>query len=381
MSMWGLFPVNPANGSSGAPSNSPRGSRGLLPEPEFRQRLHFEQRRTERSRKSLVLMLLDCTKCSANLSGGRAEMVAAVVTETSRETDIKGWYRDGAVLGVIYTEIDPVSEVSVVHLLGTRTAEVLSKWLGAEVATQIEISLFVYPEATGRTNGGSMPHPDSIAEDAGRQWSLRIKRVIDVGVSLALLSVLSPLMLLIAVLVKLTSQGPVFFRQQRVGLYGRVFTFLKFRSMKSASDPSVHERFVRRFITASKGLEPVSGDRKAVFKIQDDPRVTRVGRILRRTSLDELPQLFNVLRGDMSLVGPRPPIPYEVACYDLWHRRRFLTVKPGITGLWQVTGRSRMRFDEMVRLDIKYAKTWSLGMDLKILLQTPRAVIWGDGAY
>jgi exopolysaccharide biosynthesis polyprenyl glycosylphosphotransferase len=326
-------------------------------------------------------MLLDCTKVSANLSDGRAEKVAAVVTETSRETDIKGWYRDGAVLGVIYTEIEPVSKLPVVHLLGARTAEVLSRLLGAEAASQIEISLFVYPDAAGQVNGSSIRHPDSIAEDKGRQWLLRIKRVIDVGGSLALLGILSPLMALIAVLVKLTSQGPVFFRQQRVGLQGKTFTFLKFRSMKSASDPSIHERFVRRFITESKDLEPARGDENAVFKIQDDPRVTRVGRILRRTSLDELPQLFNVLRGDMSLVGPRPPIPYEVDCYDLWHRRRFLTVKPGITGLWQVTGRSRMRFDEMVRLDIRYAKTWSLGMDLKILLRTPRAVIWGDGAY
>ena len=118
-----------------------------------------------------------------------------------------------------------------------------------------------------------------------------------------------------------------------------------------------------------------------VFKLKNDPRVTRVGKLLRRSSLDELPQLLNVLHGEMSFVGPRPPLAYEVARYDTWHRRRLLAVKPGITGLWQVRGRSRVSFDEMVRLDLKYAETWSVWLDLKILWMTPSAVISGDGAY
>jgi lipopolysaccharide/colanic/teichoic acid biosynthesis glycosyltransferase len=118
-----------------------------------------------------------------------------------------------------------------------------------------------------------------------------------------------------------------------------------------------------------------------VFKLTNDPRITPIGRLLRRTSLDELPQFLNVLKGQMSLVGPRPPIPYEVDCYEAWHKRRLLTVKPGITGLWQVKGRSRTTFDEMVRLDLQYARTWSLWLDLKIILKTPGAMVSGDGAH
>ncbi len=118
-----------------------------------------------------------------------------------------------------------------------------------------------------------------------------------------------------------------------------------------------------------------------VYKMTDDPRITRIGRFIRRTSIDELPQFLNVLRGDMSLVGPRPPLAYEFQEYDIWHRRRVLEIKPGLTGLWQVSGRSRVRFDDMVRLDLQYARDWSLWLDIKILLETPKAVLMGDGAY
>ena len=185
----------------------------------------------------------------------------------------------------------------------------------------------------------------------------------------------------IAVAIKLSSPGPILFRQTRIGQYGVPFTFLKFRSMYAVNDPQIHVEYVKRFITGN-GHSSVSGAKdKAVYKITKDPRVTRVGRFLRKASLDEFPQLLNVLRGEMSLVGPRPPIPYELEAYDVWHRRRLLEVKPGITGLWQVNGRSRLRFDDMVRLDLRYAKAWSPWLDLKILLQTPRAVLSGDGAY
>jgi len=152
--------------------------------------------------------------------------------------------------------------------------------------------------------------------------------------------------------------------------------------MYAVNDSRIHMEYVKRFIAGAvdAGVSDTQ-QHKAVYKITEDPRVTRVGRFLRKTSLDELPQFLNVLRGEMSLVGPRPPIPYELEAYDVWHRRRLLEVKPGVTGLWQVNGRSRLRFDDMVRLDLKYAKAWSLGLDLKILLQTPRAVFTGDGAH
>jgi lipopolysaccharide/colanic/teichoic acid biosynthesis glycosyltransferase len=149
--------------------------------------------------------------------------------------------------------------------------------------------------------------------------------------------------------------------------------------MYHGTNPSQHRDYVIRMINGDNVAQVHCG--KKVYKIVSDPRVTFVGRIIRRSSLDELPQLINVLRGDMSLVGPRPPLVYEFECYQSWHRRRVLEVKPGITGLWQVNGRSRTTFDEMVRLDLQYVRTWSLWLDLKILLTTPRAVISGSGAY
>jgi lipopolysaccharide/colanic/teichoic acid biosynthesis glycosyltransferase len=207
-----------------------------------------------------------------------------------------------------------------------------------------------------------------------------IKRCVDIAGSLTAILFAAPVFLTIAAVIKLTSKGPILFRQKRVGQYGRTFTFLKFRSMYLNNDPAIHEDYVKRLIAGSVDSNAGPGGR-SVYKLTNDPRITPVGRFLRKTSLDELPQFFNVLSGGMSLVGPRPPIPYEVECYDIWHKRRLLAVKPGITGLWQVTGRSRNTFDEMVRLDLRYAKSRSLWLDLKILLQTPRAVVLGDGAY
>jgi lipopolysaccharide/colanic/teichoic acid biosynthesis glycosyltransferase len=189
--------------------------------------------------------------------------------------------------------------------------------------------------------------------------------------------VLSPLYLLIAVLVKLRSRGPVFFRQTRIGQGAKPFTMFKFRTMHVDADRTLHHEFVTRFIKSSGQQELGANE---LFKITNDPRVTPIGRILRRTSLDELPQFWNVLRGDMSLVGPRPPLAYELEQYRSWHWRRVLEAKPGITGLWQVVGRSRTSFDDMVRLDLRYVRTCSLSTDIKILLATPRAVVSGKGA-
>jgi lipopolysaccharide/colanic/teichoic acid biosynthesis glycosyltransferase len=188
----------------------------------------------------------------------------------------------------------------------------------------------------------------------------------------------APALLIVAAMVKLTSKGPVLFRQPRIGHREQPFTMLKFRTMRVGADPALHKGYVSCFIQGTN-TATTTGD-VAPFKIVDDPRVTRVGALLRKTSLDELPQLLNVLRGDMSLVGPRPPLDYEVEQYAPWHRRRVMDVKPGITGLWQVTGRSCTTFEQMVRLDLRYAKTCSLRSDLKILFATPAAVISGKGA-
>jgi lipopolysaccharide/colanic/teichoic acid biosynthesis glycosyltransferase len=196
--------------------------------------------------------------------------------------------------------------------------------------------------------------------------------------SLLALTLLSPLYALIAVAIKLTSEGPILFKQDRVGQQGLHFSFLKFRSMYYKNDTKIHQEYTRQLISGKQEGKGADGQ-GTVYKIKDDPRVTPVGKFLRKTSLDELPQFLNVLKGEMSLVGPRPPIPYEVEVYEAWHRRRYLEAKPGITGLWQVEGRSRTKFDEMVRLDLRYAKNWSPWLDIKLLLRTPAAVF--KGAY
>lgn len=206
-----------------------------------------------------------------------------------------------------------------------------------------------------------------------------LKRTSDVLIAAAACLVTAPLWLIIAVLIKLDSRGPIFFRQERVGMDGRVFLCLKFRTMKVDADEGLHRETYSKNIRGAS--EANAGDNgKPVFgKVPNDPRITRVGRSLRRMSLDELPQLINVLRGDMSVVGPRPPIPYEVKEYDIWHRKR-LDMKPGITGLWQVSGRNRLTFEEMVKVDLYYIENWSLLLDMKIILLTLPAVWRDDGA-
>jgi lipopolysaccharide/colanic/teichoic acid biosynthesis glycosyltransferase len=186
-------------------------------------------------------------------------------------------------------------------------------------------------------------------------------------------------MLAIALMIKATSPGPVIYKQTRLGCRGERFFFYKFRTMVHCADDRIHREYVSQLIGG--GLEEANqGKEKPFYKMKSDSRVTRVGRVLRALSLDEIPQFFNVLRGDMSLVGPRPPVLYEVEKYKPWHIRRILEVKPGLTGLWQVSGRSTTTFDEMVRMDLRYVRRWSLWLDLKILLQTVREVISPRGA-
>ena len=203
------------------------------------------------------------------------------------------------------------------------------------------------------------------------------KRLFDVLLAGAGLLLLSPLLLLIALAIKLDSPGPVFFTQPRVGRMMKPFTMLKFRTMHVNADSKIHQEYVASLIKAKAASHGAGSEQ--VFKLASDPRVTSIGRILRKTSIDELPQLINVLRGEMSLVGPRPPLHYEVAQYQRWHCRRVLEAKPGLTGLWQIAGRSRTTFDEMVRLDLRYARGRSLWTDIKILLRTVPHVLGRRG--
>jgi exopolysaccharide biosynthesis polyprenyl glycosylphosphotransferase len=198
-------------------------------------------------------------------------------------------------------------------------------------------------------------------------FSLLVKRVMDIVLSALLLVLLFPFMTLVAILIKLTSKGPIIYRQVRCGLYGRRFVLYKFRSMKDGAEDVLWE---------IKHLNEMDGP---VFKMRNDPRVTPLGRFLRRSSIDELPQFWNVLKGDMSLVGPRAPLPEEVREYSRWQRRR-LSVKPGITCLWQVSGRNEIDFHEWMKLDLQYIDNWSLLLDVKILLRTFPVVLMGKGA-
>jgi lipopolysaccharide/colanic/teichoic acid biosynthesis glycosyltransferase len=204
-----------------------------------------------------------------------------------------------------------------------------------------------------------------------------LKRLLDLIGALTLLILMSPLWLAIAILIKLDSAGPILFRQVRVGQDGRLFVCFKFRTMHHDADDTIHRRYIEGFINSS--TPPDARDSKAVFKLQQDPRITSVGRWLRRTSLDELPNLISVVRGDMSLVGPRPALPYEVERYQSWQLQR-LRGKPGITGVWQVYGRSRVTFEEMVLMDIRYLDRASLWVDVKLLILTIPATISGIGA-
>jgi lipopolysaccharide/colanic/teichoic acid biosynthesis glycosyltransferase len=359
---------------------------GLLPEPMFLRALCLERKRAERSRKLFVLMLVEARKPLQN--GNEANVLDKTVSaiySSIRETDLVGWYRLNLVLGVIFTELGAADKESILTALRAKVTGALQSKLRTGELNHIHISFYCFPEDSedGETGLPTTPklHPDLAQREEARTVSRGIKRAMDIAGSSMALIILAPIFLTIAVAIKLSSPGPVLFRQKRIGQYGVPFTFLKFRSMYCANDSQIHREYIKRFIAGYDQARGPSENGSVVYKITKDRRVTPVGRFLRKTSLDESPQFLNVLLGEMSLVGPRPPIPYEVEAYDIWHRRRLREVKPGITGLWQVNGRSRMRFDDMVRLDLRYAKAWSPWLDIKILLQTPRAVFSGEGAY
>lgn len=228
----------------------------------------------------------------------------------------------------------------------------------------------IFKKSLARTTAAEIDGIPVLTIESGpsEELKLAIKRAIDIAVSLVYLIVLSPLFLLVAILIKIDSKGPVLFKQERVGLNGRRFLMLKFRSMRADA-----EKLKRDLAKLDETTGPV-------FKIKKDPRVTRVGRIIRKSSIDELPQLWNVLKGEMSLIGPRPPLPDEVEQYNIWHRRR-LSMRPGITCIWQVSGRSDVTFERWMEMDMEYIDNWSLWLDFKILLKTVIVVAKGTGSY
>ncbi len=357
----------------------------ILAEEIFLGMLCLDRKRAERSGKKLLLLLLDAE--DAIKADRKAQILRGVVKAVNmarRETDPAGWYKKDLVLGIIFTEIETLDGETTANRLADKVREALVLHLTPADLSHVHLTMHVFGDDSGdsgrRNPANPTFYPDLFHQEDSKRVSRILKRTMDVAGSLAALVILAPVFLMIAVIVKLTSKGPVIFKQERLGQFGKKFTCLKFRSMKTNNDLRIHQEFMRRVISGAHDGKTDS-DTGPVYKMTNDPRVTRIGRLIRRTSMDELPQFLNVLKGDMSLVGPRPPLAYEYQEYDIWHRRRVLEAKPGITGLWQVRGRSRVRFDDMVRLDLHYVRQWSIWLDLKILMATPRAVLLGDDAY
>lgn len=364
------------------PLSEPAVERGVLDEQSFRRVIAIERKRTERSKAPFVLMLVEIASQNGARQAPALETVMAALLASSRDTDVVGWYKGNSTIGALFTGLVSGEKSAILMTILTRATSTLREELSFEQFSLISISLHYYPDdwdenGPGRPSNPAL-YPDLSKQATNKQPMLVLKRLIDILGSLFLMIVFFPFCVLIAIAIKMTSRGPILFRQMRVGQHGRQFEFLKFRSMYAQNDTRVHQEYVTKLIKKGAPAEEAKGN---VFKLTGDKRITPLGRFLRKTSLDELPQFINVLVGDMSLVGPRPPIPYELAAYQTWHRRRLLEVKPGITGLWQVTGRSTVDFDAMVRLDLKYATSWTPLLDLKILLRTPLAVIRGSGAY
>jgi lipopolysaccharide/colanic/teichoic acid biosynthesis glycosyltransferase len=366
------------------PPDEARGRRlHILDEDLFGRTLTRERHRSDRSKRPFVLLLVTTSEDPAHVPSSWWETTIDTVIAATRDTDVTGWFHRRLAFGVILPEVRAEDSRDACQAIQARLRRQLATRLDAETAGRVSVQCHVYPEARGAGAEKAWPvdlllYPELRARQA--RWTVydASKRGLDIFGSVTLLLLLSPLLVLITVLVKSSSSGSFLFRQERIGQTMKPFTMLKFRTMYPEADPQLHREFVSSFIRAS-GQVRKSGQ-SGLFKLTNDPRVTPLGHFLRNTSLDELPQLWNVLRGDMSLVGPRPPLPYELEQYEPWHRRRVLEAKPGITGLWQVVGRSRTTFDEMVRLDLRYAKTRSFWTDLKILLVTPAAVISRKGA-
>jgi lipopolysaccharide/colanic/teichoic acid biosynthesis glycosyltransferase len=352
---------------------------GLYIQNYFRTMLNFEIRRTERSKNPFLLVLVSINESIINsLDRNTLVKFRETFDHITRETDIKGWYRENKTIGIVYTDMSSQNR----DLILKKVKEGLKKVFGHSIPHHAFIKTYLYPEDLGKeTSREAVDSLDALPDHSHLSTSHVLaqtaKRIIDIAGSIVGIMLFTPALIIIPLIIKLTSRGPVFFTQKRVGLNGQTFKMLKFRSMHTNNDSSIHKKFMQDFI---KNQGTVTSDTK-IFKLVRDPRVTWIGRIIRKTSLDELPQFFNVLFGDMSLVGPRPAIPYETEEYDGWHKRRFLGVKPGITGFWQVYGRSTTAFDTMIRMDIHYVRNWTPAMDLKLMFKTPFSLFTAKGAY
>ncbi len=342
----------------------------LLPRGHFLAQLYREKRRADRSKAPLSLVIY---RLADARHADDAATLIELVLGNKRETDIVGRLADG-VIAVICTDTGDAGAHRFIEKIDA---------LSDDLPYSVECATYPDQLFEGLADSPAAVHGPSPLLPAHREPtrdSYLLKRPLDIIGALIALVLFSPLMLVTALAVKLSSPGPIIFRQTRLGRSGVPFVFYKFRSMVAGNNDQIHRDYVKSLIEGENGKVNQADESEPMFKIKADPRVTWVGRIIRKTSIDELPQLFNVLKGDMSLVGPRPPVPYEAENYQSWHLRRVLDIKPGITGLWQVEGRSKVTFDEMVRMDLRYIRSCSLSLDLRILAKTVLVVLRTDGA-
>ena len=351
----------------------------------FKEAIIRERRRTDRSGSAMILLTVRFDKELQPGAEDIWEAIGAALSSVSSEIDILGWVEPRIEIGIILPELSVEGLVSICESIEARVRKELSVRCDETITSHMSLRLRIYPEPQPLTEDeipaiDPLLFPDLHSTSNMGRWFETAKRGMDILCSFGLMLVLSPLLVLIAMLVKLSSPGPVLFRQVRIGQMMKPFMICKFRTMYANAGHGIHHDYVKWFITSSDKETGEKQTKNQVFKLTSDPRITPIGHFLRKTSLDELPQLWNVLVGEMSLVGPRPPLWYELQQYKPWHRHRVLEAKPGVTGLWQVSGRSRTTFDEMVRLDLRYARQQSLWTDIKILFATPMAVISGKGA-
>jgi lipopolysaccharide/colanic/teichoic acid biosynthesis glycosyltransferase len=363
---------------------------GIYIEDYFAELLRVERKRTERSKTPFLLMLFDVSRLGEfdNASEAKRNTIKAI-NSLVREIDVIGWYTYDTIVGILFREMKKGHAYSplVRERILRRMYHYLNENVERKIIEQIFVSFHSFPESDVNIISNTpldlnlYPDMSLMNEKPATVFSFFLKTVMDLLGSILGIVILSPALILIAILVRSSSKGPFLFKQERIGLFGKPFTLLKFRTMYVDKGDDIHKEFVAGFIKGKVSGESQSEEQAKVYKLTKDPRITPIGKILRATSLDELPQLFNVVRGEMSLVGPRPPVPYEYEQYDIWHKGRLVRFRPGITGLWQVEGRSSTSFDEMVRLDLKYMKEWSLWLDIKIILKTPWIALTGRGGY
>lgn len=338
----------------------------------FLEQMRHEKRRAERTKAPLSIVIIDLnSKESSKVSLSLLESVA----DRIRDTDTIGFLGEYKI-GILLPDTNKTGAEEAMkkiidkdkslfnnnNIIATYPDRIFDS-LSVKNLNQQEIDALFYED-----------YMESIS------FTIIVKRGIDILGSTIGIMLLSPLMVITTLLIKMDSPGPAIFKQLRLGKKCIPFVFYKFRSMRCEADDNIHRDYVANLIKGDSH-EVNQGDvDKPFYKIKDDPRVTRVGKFIRKTSLDELPQLFNVLKGEMSLVGPRPPLFYEVEKYEPWHLRRILVKRPGITGLWQVEGRSKTTFDEMVRMDIQYVRKCSIWLDFKILLKTIKVIFLQSGA-